>query len=69
MSNQPNPFDAWFEDAHRCDIQAGYCHTHDSAASEEGECYFAQDDPLHDPHDIFVEDEMIEALERAERDA
>lgn len=64
MSNQPttpSPFDEWFEDSHRCDIDGGYCHAHDSSALEGDRlCQYALGDPLQDPHDIAVEDAMID---------
>lgn len=59
--NQSEEFDAWFESAHTCEISSGYCYTHDDIVVRGRTfCMYANQDPLLDPHDIMVEDAMID---------
>lgn len=58
----PNAFDAWFEDSQTCDIENGHCATHNSeAALDETYCVYRIEDPLNDPYDAMVEDELVDS--------
>ena len=60
-----NAFDEWFEESHRCDLnqEQDYCLTHDSYVHEGTVCDYVLEDPLYDPHDVAVEDALIDEAE------